>query len=128
MENISTKIVSDFQTTNVGRPSSDYNLIVSIIFCSILGLIGLGLCITAFIPYKKNINCDGKDTDKTCTFNDQVVCDLNKKDCYIKEKRYYLIIPGIVFLCVAGLITYMSFLKKDIYRNSYSKELNENID
>lgn len=117
MGNISTKKVGDFQE-NVGKASSDINLIGSIIFGSILAIIGIGLCIGAFIPYDYPMNELGQDCDASCQFSKGVICDKDGKTCYVKKKRYYLIIPGVIFLCIAALVIYMSyFWRKEVYSN-----------
>ena len=127
MGNITTKQIGNFQQ-NVGKASSDVNLMSSIIVGSIFGIIGLVLCILAFIPYKENINCSGQDSDSSCSFDKNIVCSTDKKECYIKKKRYYLIIPGIVMLCIAGLIIYMSyFWRKEVYSNKNLAELGGTI-
>jgi hypothetical protein len=117
MGNKTTKEIGDFQQ-NVGKASSDINLVGSIVFGSIFGIIGLGLCIGAFIPYQENINCSGNDSDSACSFNKDIVCSVDKRDCYIKKRPYFLIIPGIFMIGISILIIYMSyFWKKEVYSN-----------
>ena len=74
-----------------------------IIYTVILSIVGIILCVLAFIPYKKDINCKGTDSDVACKFSN-AVCSVDGSHCYIKKKRYYLIVPGIFLLCLAGLI------------------------
>jgi len=115
-----TNEIGDFQQ-KVVKSSSDINLVGSIVIGSIFGIIGLGLCIKSFIPKPENINCSGKDSDSSCEFNKDIICSVDKKNCYIKKRPYYLIIPGITMLGISGLIFYMYFWKK-----VYNKSLSEN--
>ena len=127
MGNITTKEIGDFQQ-NVGKASSNYNLIGSIVFGAIFCIIGIALCIGAFVPYNETISCSGKDSDASCKFNKDVVCSIDNKDCYVKKKRYYLIIPGIVMISISGLIIYLAyFWRKEVYSNRSLAEVGGTI-
>ena len=84
------------------------NITNSHILISILFIIALVLGIMSFIPYNKDLNCGGSDCDGAF-FSPGAICNLdsnNKKKCFVKKHRYYLIIPSIVLFGIAGLIMY----------------------
>jgi hypothetical protein len=89
------------------------------IFICVLAITGFILGVMAFVPYKKDLNCENSSCDgafippgSICSLGDD-----NKKKCYVKKHRYYLIIPSIVLLGISILKYYNEIYKPDIATN-----------
>lgn len=92
---------------NVEQFKEDFALICGIIII----LLGIFFFIMTFIPEKRNINCEGKDSDADCNFSG-TKCNSDKKNCIVTKNRYYLIFPSLFFIFVGFLIIYFGYFVK----------------
>ena len=122
MGNTSTKNIGDFQQ-NVGKTSSDINLIISMIIAIIFVIIGIIIGIRAIVPYADS-SPDKNCGDDTNCFEDET-CDIKNRKCIkIKKQHYKLLIISFVLFIIAFVIIWISkFWKKEVYKNKTFAEV-----
>lgn len=117
MGNTSTKNIDNFQE-NVGKASSDINVIISMIFAIILVIIGIIVGIRAIVPYSDTPSSDKKCGDDISCFENET-CDPNTRKCIKVKKQHYklLIVSFILFILAFFIVWFSKFWKKEVYSN-----------
>lgn len=112
MGQVSTKDVGDFQAS-AGQVSANIGVIMSTIIGVFLILIGIGLCIAAFIPMSsKNVcasdqNCPGEGNFCIKPSSDMSTWYCNNATAQ-KKRNYGLMLPGVIFILIAVLMIWFS--------------------
>jgi K+-transporting ATPase A subunit len=123
MGNTSTKNIGDFQQ-NVGKSSTNINVIISMIIAIILVITGIIIGIRAIVPYADKPSSDKKCGDDINCFENET-CDLKTRKCIKIKKTHYklLIISFILFIIAFFIVWFSKFWKKEVYENKTLAEI-----